>query len=256
MRIMSCNIRCACGGDGENNWQYRNDFCCEVIRKRDPDIIGFQEVWEEQFHDLLSRFGDYHWYAMVDEPVGRRPMNSIFYRAEAFGRISAGAYWLSETPHVAGSSSWDSECVRLANWIRLEDKASGKEFRVVNTHLDHVSQPARENQARLIAEDAAGYPEDYPQLLTGDMNSDRRNKAIAILKSGGWVDTYECVHGAGYPGHTAHAFTGPAFETDSGKIDWVFMRGDVRADDAQVIRDSKDGRFPSDHYFVSADVGL
>ena len=37
-------------------------------------------------------------------------------------------------------------------------------------------------------------------------------------------------------------------------MDWVFVRGAVTVKDAEVIDDSRDGRFPSDHYFVSAKI--
>jgi endonuclease/exonuclease/phosphatase family metal-dependent hydrolase len=170
--------------------------------------------------------------------------------------ISGGGYWLSESPHVSGSKSWDSECVRLANWVRLEDLSTGNEFRVVNTHLDHVSQVARQNQARLIVEDAAAYPPGYPQILTGDMNCDFSNPAIEIFKAGGWIDTYGAVHGTEDPGYTYHQYLGPGFVSDIGKMDWILMRGSLKARHAEVIRDSRDGRFPSDHYFVSVTFSL
>ena len=37
-------------------------------------------------------------------------------------------------------------------------------------------------------------------------------------------------------------------------MDWIFARGEVRTVDAAIVTDSVDGRFPSDHYFVSATV--
>ena len=256
MRMLTCNIRCYGANDGENNWVHRKDFCAEVIASRSPQIICFQEMWGEQFADLKAALPGFETFGMVDEPLGRHPMNAIFYQTDAFDRISAGGYWLSETPHVTGSSSWESRCVRLANWLRLTERGSGKEFRVMNTHLDHVSQAARENQARVINEDAQAYPEAYPQLLTGDLNCDARNPAIQVFKDAGWQDTYGAVHGTEDPGHTYHRFLGPDFagETGTGKMDWVFFRGKVRVNDAEVICDARAGRFPSDHYFVSADV--
>jgi len=199
---------------------------------------------------------EYQAYAMIDEPCGNRPMNCMFYRRAAYTSVSAGGYWLSQTPHVAGSKSWDSACVRLANWIRLEDKTTRASFRIINTHLDHVGQIARENQARLIIEDANAYPQDYPQLLTGDMNCDSRNRAIDILKEGGWIDTYGAMHGTKDPGHTYHGFLGSKADASIGKMDWIFMRGRMELSNADVIRDSSDGRFPSDHYFVSATVNV
>ena len=254
MKILTCNIRCFGAGDGANSWVNRASLCGAIIRSRLPDVICFQEMWEEQFADMSSAFKEYQSYAMVDEPVGRRPMNCIFYRADAYMRISAGGYWLSEKPHAAGTKSWGSDCVRLANWVRLQDRATGVDFRVINTHLDHVGQHAREQQARMIVEDAKAYPDDYPQILAGDMNCDSRNPAIAALKAGGWADTYGAVHGTKDPGHTYHAFLGPRFESDVGKMDWIFVRGGIKPVDAAIIEDSDGERYPSDHYFVSATV--
>lgn len=254
LRILTCNIRVCEADDGENNWVRRKGLCAEVIRSRSPDIICFQEMRAEQFADLSSAFPEYGSYAMVDEPVGRHPVNCIFYRSDVFMRISAGGYWLSKRPHVAGSRSWRSACTRLANWLRLEDRASGSEFRVINTHLDHVSQIAREHQAQMIVEDARAYPDEYPQILTGDMNGDARNQAMASLKAGGWVDTYGAVHGTEDPGHTYHEFLGPRYRSKLGKIDWIFVRGAIKVIEAAIVTDSRGERFPSDHYFVEATV--
>ena len=257
MKILTCNIRCSCDGDGENGWSYRDAYCAEVIRAQTPDIICFQEMWEPQADYLTPAFPAFHAFGMVDEPTGRNPVNTIFYHADSFHLVSAGGYWLSERPHVPGSRSWESGYIRLANWVRLADKATGAEFRVVNTHLDVSSQAAREHQARLLVEDAAAYPVAFPQILTGDMNCDSTNAAIKAIESGGWRDTYAAIHGRDDPGPTFHAFQGPAFKRESpGKIDWIFSRGTVAVVDAGIIRDSTGNRYPSDHYFVSATLAI
>ena len=258
MKIMTCNIRSWGANDGDDSWVHRKDFCIETIRSREPDIIGFQEMWTEHFADLKPEFAEFDFYGMIDEPLGRHPMDTIFYRREAFDLVSSGGYWLSETPHVTGSKSWDSACVRLANWVRLFDRDSQKEFRMINTHLDHRGQVARENQARIICEDAKAYPESYPQFLTGDLNCDHQNPAIGVLKEQGWGDTYGVIHGTEAPGFTFHAFKGPKFAESSrcDKMDWVFARGEINVLNAEVIDDDQNGRFPSDHYFVLAEVSL
>ena len=43
-----------------------------------------------------------------------------------------------EHPEVAGSKGWDGACERIASWVKLRDKVSGKEYFALNTHLDHV----------------------------------------------------------------------------------------------------------------------
>ena len=254
MRVLSCNIRYVTADDGANRWPYRKDLALDVIRGQAPDLIGFQEMWWPQRRFFEERLSEFDAYALADEPVDGQPMNTLFYRRDAFTLQSAGGYWLSHTPHVPGSRAWDSACTRLANWVQLRERETGVSFRFVNTHLDHVSQLAREGQARRIVEDARAYPDAYPQILTGDMNCDAANPAIAVFRSGGWTDTYGAVHGTEDPGFTFHEFQGPAFESRVGKMDWVFTRGRVEVLDAAVIREARKGRFPSDHYFVSASV--
>lgn len=256
VKILTCNIRCTVPQDGADNWPNRKAFCMDIIKAQDADILCFQELTAAQGEDVSQSLAGYHHYGMADEPLSRNRVNSIFYRADAFDLISSAGYWLSETPHIAGSRSWHSAYVRLANWVRLTDRASGTDFRVINTHLDCDSQPAREGQARCIVEDAAAYPDDYPQLLAGDMNCDATNHAIAVFKSGGWRDTYAAIHRTEDPGATGHDFLGPAHVSNIGKMDWVFSRGKIRPADAQIVTDAFEGRYPSDHYFVSATVML
>ena len=256
MRVLTCNIRTSGANDGENSWPHRKALCVDVIRSQSPDIIFFQEMTQEQFAYVAASLSGYGTYAMADRPTGPHPKNCIFYRAKAFTLISAGGYWLSETPHVAGSKSWESGHIRLANWVRLAENSTGAEFRAVNTHLDNLSQLARERQAGLIVEDSLAYPEEYPQILAGDMNCGCESAAIGVFKAGGWRDTYAAVHGTENAGHTYHSFLGPEHETSTGKIDWIFVRGHARPLAAEVVRDSREGRFPSDHYFVSADVAI
>ncbi|MFT5088643.1 MAG: endonuclease/exonuclease/phosphatase family metal-dependent hydrolase [Candidatus Latescibacterota bacterium] len=256
MRIATCNIRCFPAKDGPDHWELRKEYALNLIRSLHADIVCFQELWRPQYDYAHKVLPEYASFGLADEAATDRPVNALFWRRDAFDLVSPGGFWLSETPHISGSSSWDSACVRLANWLRLKERASGREFRVVNTHLDHISQWARENQARLICEDAVAYSADYPQLLTGDMNCDRTNAAIATFESAGWRDTYADIHGPADPGHSYHAFEGPAYKGDIGKMDWIFCRGDLKVTSTAIIDESCEGRFPSDHYFVVADVEL
>ena len=257
MKVLTCNIRTSRGEDGSNSWRYRKEICRDVIRKQQADVICFQEMTPEQFEYLRSSFSEFGAYWILDGPEDGEPVNTIFYRQHYFSLKSSGGYWLSETPHVSGSKSWQSDCIRLASWICLVEKGSRGEIRITNTHLDHVSQEARENQARLISEDTSAFDDEFPQILTGDMNAHRTNRAIQTLFESGWSDTYETLNGAEDPGPTAHRFAGPDNQKkDKGRIDWIFCRGNMEVLAAGIIKDSEDGRYPSDHYFVSAEVRL
>jgi len=254
MRILTCNVRYSAAADGDNNWDHRKELCLRVVRQQAADLIGCQEMSAEQQQFFAAGLPEYTWFGMVDRPQTDTPVNSIFYRADRFRVISAGGYWLSETPHLPGTRSWESAVVRLCNWLWLEERASGRQFRLANTHLDHVSQVARVRQIGMVLADAAAYAPEFPQILTGDLNCSAGNPAIQAILDAGWADTYQAVHGVLNPGSTFHAFLGPASNNQEGKIDWIFVRGNLKTSAAAIVTTQEGGRFPSDHYFVSADV--
>ena len=256
MKILTCNVRVSGAKDGDNSWPFRKDICAQQIASQSPGIICYQEMTATQFSDLSNSLPEYKSYGMTEDPTGNNPVNCIFFHPDLFTLVYSGGFLLSETPHIPNTKSWGSAYVRLANWVRLKDKKSGIEFRVVNTHLDNISLLARENQARLIVENSHAFPIEYPQILTGDMNEDSSYKGIQTFKTGGWLDTYNLIHKTENPGHTYHGYQGPDHKPEMGKMDFIFTRGKIKTTGAEIIKDTINGKFVSDHYFISATVEL
>lgn len=262
-KILSCNVRVDMPQDNEagDGWQHRRELCTDVIQAQQADLIGLQEAQAMHLEDLKRRMPEYDSHALSYSLTRFYPANAILFRRVRYELISAGGFWLSETPHVAVSKSWDSANPRFVNWVDLKDRQSGKEFRYWNTHLDHVGHEARAKGAALIVQACEPFRKDLPQLLTGDMNADINHAAIKNLLAGGWRDTYRAVHGPDEPGFTFHGFKGPKYVPRTGdgtgrQIDWVFCRGVVKPLAAEIIRDGRNDRYPSDHYFVSATVAI
>ena len=266
--ILSCNIRVALSTDDEAGvgWESRKELCIEIIRAQNPDLICFQEVLEVQNEDLKKAFPNFFSFGFEGPEMDAHKegyhgiaKNPIFFSTEKYELVSAGTYWLSETPHIGGSKSWGTARARHVNWVRLKEKGSSNEFRVVNLHLDHVSQQAREKQTNMMLEEAAQYPEDFKQILAGDFNASAENNVINLIKDNGWTDTYTTIHGDAEPGATVHVFLG---ENDPKKdkrkkIDFIFTRGgEIKSGSATIIKDHKNGVYPSDHYFLSAKVKM
>ena len=79
MKLVTFNIRCDFGQDGENNFEYRKDLILKKIAQEKPDMICFQEVlphiakWlkenlTEYYVCLLytsTNHKRYHWRACV-----------------------------------------------------------------------------------------------------------------------------------------------------------------------------------------------
>src|SRR5690606_17269631 len=118
--------------------------------------------------------------------------------------VGGGCYWLSETPLIGGSISWNSARARHANYVRLRDIETKREFRVLNLHLDHLSQEAREKQIGVVLEESQQYQADFPQVLAGDFNAGMANPVYRLVQARGWIDSYTALHGNGEPGYTVH----------------------------------------------------
>jgi endonuclease/exonuclease/phosphatase family metal-dependent hydrolase len=263
-RILSCNIRTPLAADKKSGdgWDSRKELCAEVIASQKADLIGFQEAYTIQLDYLkrhLPEYGSFGQAIPGYHPIPGpeyNPINTIFYSRKRYELISAGGIWLSETPHIAGSVSWDSARPRFANWVYLKDRASGRDFRFWNMHLDHKGKVARKEQVRVFNEAANAYTELMPQIVTADFNADATTPPVKFMKEHGWVDTYAEIHGSQDPGFTFHKFKGPNYSNrkKKGKIDWIFYKGGLETVAAKVIKDSRNGHYPSDHYFLSADL--
>jgi len=269
LRVMSFNIRYGSAGDGENRWPSRREMVFDVFRKQQSDAVGLQEALRFQIDEIREAMPVYGEIGVARED-GRidGEYSAILFRADRFGVAEAGTFWLSDTPDVAGSSHWGNACVRICTWARLIENKSGKAFYIFNTHLDHVSQPSREKSAVLLARRIASRNHKDPFVLTGDFNTGEDNPVITYLKgktalglpnarasisSVPLVDTFRTLHPNVTDVRTAHGFRGGR---QGNKIDYVLTPPAIQVLEAQILYDNVDGRYPSDHYPVTARLRL
>ena len=263
-RVLSCNIRVALDEDEAKGvgWSARRDICLEIIKNKKPDIIALQEVLKVQANDFRKHFPSYQLLGfdgpeMDAHTTGYHGIakNPILFSKDRYELLTAGTYWLSETPLVAGSKSWDTARARHANWIRIKDKKSDRELRVVNLHLDHVSAEAKLQQAKMVVEESAQYQPDFIQLLAGDFNSRFDSNVFNSVREGSWKESYETIYGKKEAGFTGHEFQGNNYEKgpSKGRIDYIWYRGQVKPTSASIIKDAIRGKYPSDHFFMQAD---
>jgi len=266
-KVLCCNIRVALPEDEAKGvgWPQRKEICLDIIKKQNPHIICLQEVLKVQAADFKKAFPKFLLLGFDGPEMDAHQegyhgiaKNPILFNTNRYELIAAGTYWLSETPLVAGSKSWDTARARHTNWVRLKDKNSKKEFRVVNLHLDHIADEARIQQAKMVADESSQYLPGFPQILAGDFNARAGSRVFASLKESGWKDSYAAVYGETDPGFTVHEFEGENYSKGSakGKIDFVFCKGALRAYASTIIKDNEKGKYPSDHYFLSAELEI
>lgn len=266
-RVLTCNIRVALPENEIKGvgWQQRKSVCLQVIKNQDPDIVGFQEVLKVQVDDIRQAFPGFRLFGFEGPEMDAYPSgyhgiakNPILFNDKRYELLTGGTYWLSDTPLVAGSKSWETARARHANWVRLKERSTGGELRCINLHLDHISDEARQQQAKMVVEEGSQYAPDFVQVLTGDFNCRFDSKVLQSLRSDAWKDAYETLHGQKEAGHTGHEFEGTAYAkaASKGRIDYTWYRGNVRPIKSKVIKDAINGKFPSDHFFLLSDFEM
>ena len=248
LKVMTFNIRYGTANDGENSWQFRKDDVVKTIQAFKPDLLGLQEALQLQIDELLMQMPGYAYVGGGrDDGKSAGEYSCIFYQKDRFNIDSAETFWFSETPNIVASKSWGNNILRICTWARLHDKFSGKDFYLFNVHLDHESQPSREKSAELLMKKIN--EKTLPVILTGDFNCGDENTAIKTILSNGLIDTYRILNEKQPKEGTFNSFKG---ETDGEKIDFIFTTKDFLVKQSEIVRTSYDGKFPSDHFPVTA----
>ena len=256
VRIMTFNIRYDTARDGENRWDKRKALACQVIRDCSPDILGIQEANRHQLDVFTEDLPEYTEVGLGRDGGRKGEYSAILFRKDRFDLAASGTFWLSETPNKP-SQDWGSACRRICTWVQLTDKASKRSFFVYNTHLDHKSQEARMKGIQLIKDKMDRQRAGQPAVLMGDFNAEEDNPVITFLKGAETAetsrttltDTFRACHPDETIVGTYHAFTG---DTNMKRIDYIFTTSETRVLDATIVRTSRNGRYPSDHFPVTA----
>jgi endonuclease/exonuclease/phosphatase family metal-dependent hydrolase len=261
LTVMSFNIRYGTARDGENAWAARREMLFDVLRDQSPDVIGLQEALDFQISEILDALPTYAGTG-VGRDDGRRAgeFSAILFKKDRFRVAESGTFWFSDTPAVPGSRSWGNTITRICSWSRFTDRTGGS-FYHFNLHLDHQSQPSRERSTVLLRQRIEARAYSDPVIVTGDFNVGENNAAIVTLTGGRhpqgpalFVDTYRALHP---DGDDVGTFTGFKFGAFSGeKIDYVLVQPGTEVLNASILRTSRDNRYPSDHFPVTARVRL
>lgn len=254
IRVSTFNIRFATADDKENHWDLRQGALLDAIKDFDADILATQETLAVQRDFIVKNLPHYAAVAVGrDDGKDAGEMTATFYRKDRFDLLDSGHFWLSETPEVPGSKSWDTAITRMATWMKLRDRRSARSrpILVINTHFDHVGKTARLESAKLIARRAQELGGDCSTIILGDFNCTEDDAPYRALQIPGVFDAYRTA----VPKRSKNEATFQAFDaskTAGNRIDWILCSEDFEVLSAQIDRAKRRGRLPSDHFAVNA----
>jgi endonuclease/exonuclease/phosphatase family metal-dependent hydrolase len=203
-----------------------------LIRSRGIDVVGFQEVQDDQIAALQNGLSDFAmWPVQALGNNGQRLQ--VMWRDSKFELMDTGSV----------SYVFASQSIPLP-WVRLRDREHGGEFYVVTAHnsaggLESQRDAATTVEIALIKElHATG----LPVIITGDMNEHEEffcraaTEAQMVAANGG--------SGAG----------GCQLPPMPRRVDWIMGTDDI--DFSGYVQDGASRTAASDHYLLYADVGL
>ncbi len=262
LRVMSFNIRINVPVDGQNAWPLRKEKAASMIRFHRADLVGLQEPLPGQLDDLESLLGGFSWFGVGREVNGGGELNAILYRKDRLEVMEHRTFWLSDTPSAPGSRGWDAAMPRIVTWGRLRDLRTGVVFHHFNTHFDYRGVVARRESARLIVtkigEIVGGAT---PVILTGDFNSIAEDEPHRILTAQPATGPGEALVDAMAISREPHhgptsSWNGFRAITPARRIDFIFVSPQIDVVSHGILSDTFDGRFPSDHLPVLAEVTM
>lgn len=245
LSVASFNIRYAGADDGADSWPSRKESTAsELTDVLKWDLVGLQEALQMAIDYLAEKVPH---TAMVSE--GREDGASagehctVFVGNPDIEVVSFESKWLSETPEVPGSVSWDSSLTRMVTMVRLRHIPSGTRFGFANAHFDHVGEQARIESAKLI--DGWLRHDEHPWIFVGDLNDLPESACLQVFVDSGWTSALGADAGS-----TCHSFGGE----DYGQIDHILCTPGITVNAAGIDTSRPGGRWPSDHYAIWANL--
>lgn len=256
LTLMTYNVRYATVNDGENQWDKRKEFLSQQLGFYAPDVFGIQEGLEQQVTFIDNYLANYNYIGVGrDDGKSKGEYCAIFYKEKRCQLLAQSTFWLSETPESV-SKGWDAAYERICTYAFFMDKETGHNFWVFNTHFDHLGEIAREKSAALIVQKINEINKDgFPVFILGDLNLNEKSKPIKYLSSL-YHDSRQVTQDkpfGPFGTFTAFAFDEPVQD----RIDYIFVsKNNIRVHKYGVLTDSKDFKYPSDHFPVIVKASL
>jgi len=265
LRVMSFNLRYGTAPDGPNRWEHRRESVVRTIAAFEPDVLCTQECLAFQADYLSKELGLYDYVgAGRDDGKLKGEMVAIFIRRERLEILERGHFWLSDVPDKAGSIGWDAASPRMVTWVKVRTKNDPPEqFYVFNTHFDHGGARARIESAWVLRKRLQMIAGSAPLILAGDFNAPAdasSDSPYRLLRADGGDaaiplrDTFRQVHKTVRASEgTFHGFTG---RLTGQRIDWILATPHFDCLHAAIDHSRSAGRYPSDHFPVTAGLAL
>lgn len=251
LNVITVNIRFNNPHDGVNAWPQRRDYLARILKSHSPHIIATQEGRFDQLMEMHQDLEDFEMVTAHRSWIKERMYPVLFVKKNTFHILNSFDKWLSLTPEIAASKSFESTFPRLLTAVTLKPLDSDAEFLIVNTHFDHIKTSTREGQAAVLcAEVAKLITPEQKLILLGDFNDSPFSEPRAVIEKNfpQLKDVWAQFNTEEETSH--HGFNS---EINAGsRIDWILVDERIKACASYMDKSHSGDLYPSDHYPVIA----
>jgi len=263
VKIVTFNLRYGSARDGPNSWEYRRKSVFQYFKSVQPCIMGTQEGQYFQLEDIKKNVPNLEY---VGKPRSLNDPNSeysaIFYDSSVFRMYNSDTFWLSDTPEIPGTPSWDSYHPRVCTYGVFE-KINNREllnrYIIYNCHLEYRSRYSRKKSMEVINKHISDNFPTYEIILLGDFNVEEKDEDVMkYINQTGWTDCYKKINPMSNMG-TFHNFTGNLdLFKDKTRIDYVLIKNINSLFPNQSYVDTRKygDHYTSDHYPLVCQLSL
>jgi endonuclease/exonuclease/phosphatase family metal-dependent hydrolase len=231
------------------DWPSRKTAMRQVLLEQNPDLMCLQEALSGQLEYIRTEIPGFGLAGVGrDDGDQKGEYCCILYKTSRFTPLESGTFWLSDTPEKP-DNTWDNPPYkRICSWVRLKDKITGSQFTVFNTHFP-LFTPAKYKSARLVMDRINRLVPEHSLILTGDFNCKPDSDARRVFKQGGLKDIFA---GLGRQEGMTYHVAGVGKE----RIDSIYVNPNYKVNEVRVLKQSINGRFPSDHFGLFARIEI
>ncbi len=255
IRVGTYNIEYKHDDPKRPSWEQRLPYVDWVVRHYDFDVIGVQEPFEPEYHDLEKLFGDEYDSIFASTNLEKPDFsNAIFWKRSRVEKLDDGVFWYTENP--GQKKGFGGESSRLCIWAKFRDKKTGCVFFHFNSHYDFISNEAMLVSSRLLLQKVREIAGTYPSFCTGDFNCSDGNPALDWIENSGFMADAKKkaakAENAEYSSMRRYAAT---VEKNGYQLDHIyFTTGNSKVTYWKLIMDEHDGmRGGSDHMPIYID---
>lgn len=261
LKVVSFNLRHDTILTRVNLWNTRREIVTDVIMNSDANVIGVQEMTPVMKQDMVSTLKDYRIYGTGRSRLRAGEYSAVILKNKNFEVSYYDTFWLSKNPEVSGSRALLSPFPRICTVCEAYCKVWDRPIRIFNTHFCHLSPFARMLSVHVITEfmHQLNQKEKMPAILMGDMNTGPHSRPIRFLSENlhGYSDVRLSSVFSGKRAadihNTYHGFKGGL---KGRTLDYIFVTDEIQVIRAYADTSSVEGKYPSDHYPLTAELQL